>query len=173
MTSRVMRLLAVASLALALPGAAQRAGTVEVGAFARYTNFDNGLGMGNPIAMGGRAAVYLGRAFAVELDVARATGSSITHTPVHFRVVQNASVGARMEAVIGVGYVRNWYGAPYDVTDGGLSALVGLRYQVTPRLWVRFGTDLDMMLHTSNDSPFAFYNGNWGLHLGAGARLNK
>ena len=48
-------LLAVASLVCALPVAAQRAGTIEVGGFARYVDFDNTLPMGDDMDIGGRS----------------------------------------------------------------------------------------------------------------------
>src|SRR6266511_2380560 len=70
MTIRVTGCL-TAALVLAAPAAAQRGGTVEVGGFARYADFDNSLGMGTTVAVGGRAAVYVGPALAVELDVSR------------------------------------------------------------------------------------------------------
>ncbi|HMH84200.1 MAG TPA: outer membrane beta-barrel protein [Gemmatimonadales bacterium] len=171
MTTRVIGAAAIWALVLALPAAAQRPGGIEVGAFVRYTNFDNGLGMGNPIAVGGRAAVYLGRTLAVELDAARASSNSVGNTLAHVRLVHDAPLGPRLDALLGAGYVRNWYGAPYDASDGGLSALVGLRYHLKPRLWLRLGTDFDFLIHTSAQSPFAFYHGNWGFQLGAGARL--
>lgn len=170
--SRLGRL-ALLLLLLAPAAGAQAPGTVEFGAFTRYTDFDNSLGMGTTLAGGGRVAVYLRRAVAVELDAARASANSIRHTPLHLRVVYDAPVGPRASAVIGGGYVRNWYGAPYDESDGGLSALVGVRYHLTPRFWLRLGTDLDFMIHTSDQSPFPFYHGNWGLQFGAGARLSR
>ena len=179
MTSWLSRFLTLSlSLSLSLlllvrAAEAQGPGTVEVGAFARYTDFDNTLGMGTTVAVGGRASVYLGPTLAVELDAARASGNAIGHTPLHLRLVYDAALGPRVNALLGAGYVRNWYGAPFDATDGGLSALLGMRYQLTPRLWLRLGADLDFMIHTSNDSPFPFYHGNWGLQFGAGARLGR
>jgi hypothetical protein len=173
MTSRVIGVLAVSALAVALPprGAAQQAGSVEVGAFTRYTNFDNSLGMGTGVGVGGRATVYLKPSVAFELDVARASSRSITYTPVHLRAVFEPPIGPRIVALAGVGYVRNWYGAPFDASDGGPSVLLGLRYHATDKLWVRLASDLDVMFHTASDSPFAFYNGNWAFQLGVGMRL--
>ena len=52
MLARVMRLLAGATLVLAVPVAAQRAGTIEVGGFARYVDFDNTLPMGDDMGVG-------------------------------------------------------------------------------------------------------------------------
>jgi hypothetical protein len=169
--TRGIRLAAVAWLVLALPATAQQAGTIEVGAFARYVDFDNTLGMGDAVAVGGRAAVYLEPRLALELDAARASAGSVTYTPLHLRVVHNAPAGARLEALVGAGYVRNWYGAPYGRADQGLSLLLGLRYHVQQRLWLRLGADLDAMLHTADNSLFSFYNGNWGIQLGAGVGL--
>src|SRR5256884_1759126 len=134
MMTRGIRLAAVASLVLALPVTAQRAGTMEVGAFARYVDFDNTLGLGNAVGVGARAAVYTEAGLALELDVARVSAGSRTYTPVHLRAVHNAPMGARLQALVGAGYVRNWYGAP-SVADQGLSVLLGLRYRVQDRLW--------------------------------------
>jgi hypothetical protein len=72
---------------------------------------------------------------------------------------------------VGGGYVRNWYGTPHDESDGGVSALLGLQYQLNDALHLRLGMDLDFTLHTASDSPFAFYHGNWGIQLGAGMRF--
>jgi hypothetical protein len=170
MTIRVTCLLA-AALGVAAPVAAQR--SVEVGAFARYADFDNTLAMGSTVAVGARAGLSLGPAVTLELDVARASSQSVTQTPLHLRLVHVAPLAGRISSVTGAGYVRNWYGAPYRATDGGVSVLLGLEYRTTDRMRVRLGADLDAMFHTSHDSPFAFYNGNWGLQLGAGMRLTR
>src|SRR5207237_574425 len=82
MMTRVIRLAAAVSLAAALPLAAQRAGTIEIGAFARYTDFDNSLGFDNTVGVGARGAVYVRPNLALELDVSRSTG----YTPVHARL---------------------------------------------------------------------------------------
>src|SRR5256885_7074614 len=71
MMTRAIRFVAAASLAAAPPLAAQGAGTVEIGAFARYTDFDNSLAMNNAVGVGGQVSVYLERVVAVELDVSR------------------------------------------------------------------------------------------------------
>jgi hypothetical protein len=162
---------AVTSLVFAAPVTAQQAGSIEVGGFARYVDFDNTLGMGNAVGVGGRAAVYVEPGLALELDVARLSTGSVSYTPVHLRAVHNAPVGTRVEALLGAGYVRNWYGGPRAAADQGLSLLLGLRYHVRQRLWLRLGADLDAMLHTADNSRFSFYNGNWGLQFGAGVGL--
>ena len=171
MVVRVMQFAAIGALTLAPPATAQRAGSVEGGVFARYTKFDNTLGMGNAMGIGGRAAFYLSQTLAVEVDAGHASGNSIGYTPTHLRLVFDAPWSSRLDGLLGGGYVRNWYGAPYALSDGGLSVLLGARYHLTSRTWLRFGADLDFMIHTSDQSPFPFYHGNWGLHLGVGTRL--
>jgi len=172
MTSRVMAGLAMTALVLAVPLAAQRAGTIEVGGFARYVDFDNTLPMGDDMDIGGRVGVYLEPALTLEVDLARSSQSSVTYTPLHVRAVYNGTVSSRLEALVGGGYVRNWYGAPYSKADQGLSVLLGLRYHVRSQLWLRLGADLDVMFHTADNTLFTFYNGNWGIHFGPSVRLN-
>ena len=168
MMTRGIRLAAVASLA-ALPLVAQRVGTVEVGAFVRYTDFDNSLGFGNAIGVGGRGAVYVRPNLALELDVSRST----KYTPVHARLVGAFATGTRTQMLLGGGYVRNSYGGALGQSDGGLSALLGVRYRMTERVWLRAGFDADAMFSTDNSrtNPFPFYSGNWDLQLGATLRL--
>src|SRR3977135_3275084 len=171
MKTRVILLTAVASLGVALPAAAQGSGTIEIGAFARYVDFDNTLGLGNAVGVGGRVALYVEPRLALELDVARASAAARAYTPGHLRRVRYAPVAGRLEGLVGAGYVRNWYGAPSAAADQGLSVLLGFRYPVRDRLWLRLGADLDAMLHTADNSRFSFYNGNWGIQFGARMRV--
>jgi hypothetical protein len=171
MTARLTCAALAATLVCVLPrwAAAQRRGTLEIGAFGRYVNYDNAIGLDNAVAVGGRVALYLGPSFAIEADLAR----SPDHTPLHVRAAYEGSVSDRVEALIGFGLVHNWYGAPYHLGDDGISGLLGLRYRASQQLWVRVGLDLDAMFHTSNTSPFNFYTGNWGIHIGAGVPVNR
>ena len=178
MACRITRLAVGFALVSAAPALAQQAGSVEVGAFARYTDFDNSLGMTNTLGAGGRVSVALRPGFAFEVDLSRTSassdprGGSVTYTPFHARVVGALPAGERMEFLVGGGYVRNAYGGAFEASDGGLSTILGLRYHASNRVWMRLGVDLDVMFHPSSASPFTFYNGNWSLQLGAGARLN-
>jgi hypothetical protein len=169
MMSRVIRLAALASLA-ALPLAAQRAGTIEVGGFVRYTDFDNSLGLGTGMGVGGRGALYVRPNLAFELEVSRSSG----YTPVHARLVGAFATGSRAELLLGGGYVRNSYSGALGASDGGVSALLGVRYRMTERVWLRGAFDADAMFSTDNSrsNPFPFYSGNWGLQLGVTLRLN-
>src|SRR5882762_6095221 len=109
MACRITRLAAVAALVSAAPAAAQRAGAVELGAFARYTNFDNSLGMSNSIGAGGRVSVALRPGFAFELDLSRTrastdrAGGPIGYTPLHARVIGTLPAGQHMQVLVGGG----------------------------------------------------------------------
>ncbi len=171
MTTRLIctGLAAVLGCALPASAAAQGRGTVEIGAFGRYVNYDNAIGLDNAVAVGGRVALYLGPTFAIEVDLAR----SPDHTPLHVRAAYEGPVSDRVEALLGFGLVHNWYGAPYHLADDGISGLLGVRYRASQQLWLRIGLDLDATFHTSAQSPFNFYAGNWGIHVGAGVPLNR
>ena len=117
--------------------------------------------------------VYLEPALALELDLARSSQSSVTYTPQHLRAVYIGALSPRLDALVGGGYVRNWYGAPYSAADQGLSLLLGLRYHLRSQVWLRLGADLDVMFHTADNTLFTFYNGNWGIHFGPSVRLNR
>jgi hypothetical protein len=160
------------SLVLATPVGAQRTGTIEVGGFARYIQFDRSLAMGNTVGVGARVTVYTEPVFAFELDVAHASGRSVAYTPVHLRGVYNPTADAGFAPLLGVGFVRNVYGLPLDAADYGVSGLVGFRYRVGNRVWLRVGADLDTMFHTTDNTRFLFYNGTWGVHFGASTRVN-
>jgi hypothetical protein len=125
MACRITRLAVVVALVCAAPAAGQVAGTVELGAFARYTNFDHSLGMSNTIGAGGRLFVTVWPRVGFELDLSRTSastdraGGTVTYTPLHARVVGTWPTGGRVEALLGGGYVRNSYGGAFEESDGG------------------------------------------------------
>src|SRR5947207_13302913 len=178
MMTRAIRFVAAASLAAAPPLAAQGAGTVEIGACTPYAAFASSLAMNDAGGVGGQVTVYLERVVAVELDVSRTSagrpaGGSVTYTPMHIRLVRAFATGNRLDVLLGGGAVRNAYGGPLGASDGGVSALLGLHYRWSERLWLRGGLDADFMVHSGSPqgNPFTFYRGNWGLQLGATLRL--
>ena len=174
MMTRVTRsvVAALGAVVLGVPLGAQQTGTMEIGTFGRYIRFDRSLGMGTAVGAGARVSVFTEPVFALELDVAHASGRSVPYTPVHLRGVYNPSPDAGFAPLIGVGFVRNTYGAPLDASDYGISGLLGLRYRVRTHVWLRVGADLDTMFHMTDNTRFLFYNGTWGIHFGASTRVN-
>src|SRR5256885_6228522 len=97
MMTRAIRFVAGALLA-APPLAAQGAGTVEIGAFARYTDFDNSLAMNNAVGIGGQGSGYLEHAVAGQLGVSRASarpppGGAVTYPPMHHPLGRGLATG--------------------------------------------------------------------------------
>jgi hypothetical protein len=162
---------------LAVPAQAQKTGTVEVGGFARYNDFDNSLPFNNTIGVGGRVAVWVLPRLAIEGDYSttsanQLSGSKVKFTPLHAMVVYNVPVDARSEIVVGAGYVRNKYKDGYDATDNGVAGLVGLRYRFHPMVAVRLDANEDFVPSPANKSQFASFNGNLGVQVGVSVLLN-
>ena len=116
-TSRVSRLALVAALAWTLPARApaQQTGTVEGGAFARYTDFDHSLALARSVGAGGRVGVFVRPNVAVELDLSsasatRAGGASVSHAPLHAWLVYSPSLNPRATLLFGGGIGRPRYG---------------------------------------------------------------
>ena len=174
MNGRSIALLLGAAFAAAPAAAQQRRGTLEPGAFVRFTHFDRSLGLGNAMGVGARVAVYVGSRVMLDLDIARTSASrpgagSITHTPMHLRVVSMAPIGPRTDLLLGAGYVRNRYSGTWTAADRGLATLLGMRYHVTPRLAVLVEATEDLVLSPANGSPNVSYNANLGIHAGVTA----
>jgi len=179
MTTRVTHFVVAAALTLAVPGAAQRAGTVEAGAFARYTRFDNSLGVGNAIGAGGRLAVFLQPNVTVELDLARTSsdrpgGAAVTHSPLHARLTYYYQTpgSARVDVLVGAGLVRNRYSGAYSATDHGLAVLVGVRYHWNDRIGARLDANEDFVTSPANETPQVTYNSNFAVHVGVSVLLD-
>lgn len=173
MTIRETCFAAAAALTLAAPVAAQRPGSFEAGAFARYTRFDNSLGIGNAIGAGGRLAVFLQPNVTVELDVARTSsdrpgGAAVTHTPLHARLTYYYQTpgSARVDVLVGAGLVRNRYSGAYAATDHGFALLVGVRYRWNDRVGARLDVNEDFVTSPANETPQITYNSNFAVHAG-------
>jgi hypothetical protein len=162
---------AVSALSLAWPAAAQRPGTIEVGGFVRYTDFDNSLGYANKVGFGARIGVFLLARVAIEANLSRtitdgSTVQAIHHRPLHVMLEYNVAASPQADLVVGGGYVHNTYNSTADTTDSGVTGLVGLRYRF-PRLFAaRLDVNEDFMWSAANKSYRQSYNGNLGLQVG-------
>lgn len=142
MRVRVGLLTGVLALAGAVPVLAQQAGTVEIGAFGRYTKFESKLNFDNRLGVGGRVGVFVVRNLALEGDVTYTrtkseTGLELRHTPVHARLIYNVPVGERAAFLVGAGYVRNIFRANYRETEDGIGGLLGVRFGLSDMLALR------------------------------------
>ena len=139
----------------AVPVAAQRPGSVELGLFGQATKFDDALRLNGAFGVGGRLGLFVLPGLAVEADIANARpgvleGSTIPRTndnrssyaPIHVRLAYNMMLGWRGGLVVGAGMVRSDYGVPYAF---GASGLVGLRVGLTNRVQLRVDGLVDHM----------------------------
>jgi len=177
MSFRVLAVCVASALPLARPAAAQRTGTIEIGGFARFTDFDNSLNISNSLGVGGRIGVFLLPRVSVEAELATTSTDSgpslsVKHTPFHLFGVYNHPADPRADIVIGVGYVHNKYSDGVSSTDNGVAGLVGVRYRIRDLLALRIDANEDFMPSPANKSPSASFNGNLGLQLGVSVMLN-
>src|SRR5947209_6285919 len=118
------------ALATTLP--AQKAGTLEIGAFGRFTRFDQSLALDNAYGVGGYLGVFVAPGLALE-----GTGSYLPTTgqfipdgtliPLHAQLVYARPIAGSFGIMIGGGYVHNVYGRAANYSDDGVSGLFGLR----------------------------------------------
>jgi len=177
MSLRVSVVCAVSALLLVRPAAAQRTGTIEVGGFLRFTDFDNSLNISNTLGVGGRLGVFVVPRISVEAEFSTTSTDSgpslnVKHTPFHLFGVYNHPADARADIVIGIGYVHNKYSDGASSTDNGVAGLVGVRYRFRDLLALRLDANEDFMPSPANKNPNASFNGNLGLQLGVSVMLN-
>ena len=121
------------ALLLASPALAQQPqrGTVELGLFGQYTEFDDRLQLDGALGLGGRLGVFLSPRWALEGDAGyakisaddqafqlgaapRGAGAAedYTYTPLYFRLAYNIPVGNRSGLILGAHVVRHGLDRP-------------------------------------------------------------
>jgi outer membrane protein OmpA-like peptidoglycan-associated protein len=140
----------VAVLVLAAPAAAQQRGTVEFGAFASRSSFDQDLGMNSGWGGGGRIGAYLHPRWLLEFE---AGGTSAPRN----LGLQNVNVGilsARLAAVpVRLGALSFLLGAGVDHTDTyiiesyGVHGLLGAKVDLSDYLALRLDGIQSYMAH--------------------------
>ena len=178
MTRRGIALAAVVAAIAAAPATAQQRGTVELGAFGRYTAYGDeisGLRLDNAMGGGLRLGYFLSPILAIEGDVAYARpGSSVitaqdpSHVPIHLRALLNVQFSDRTGLLLGFGGVVDKYAKGYDINGKGIGALAGVRLGLTPAVALRLDATWDRILAPeTNTSRYT----NWGLQAGVSALL--
>ena len=162
-----MRSLVVTALLLVAarhPVIAQKAVTTELGIFGQYTQLDKELDLSNPLAFGGRAAIYLFRNFGIEADVQfgqsdwndSGTVRSVTYRPFAFRVTYGLPIRERVRLVMGAGYQNNVYDGRVRTGPGFVAGneyedattyLLGLKVCTNERTSLSFDVPVDHNAH--------------------------
>ena len=179
---RRTRWMTAALVALAAaPLMAQSAGTIEVGAFGRYTKYDTDLNFDDRVGIGGRLGVFVLRNLAVEGDIAygptfSSTEVFVRNIPIHGRLVYNLPVGEHGALLLGGGYAHNLFRKGYTESKGGFGGLVGLRLGTGDVLSIRLDGTLDYISSAkSENGPFpalGVAQADKNVHLGAQAGLS-
>jgi len=176
MTRRGLALAALVVAGAAAPAEAQQRGTVELGAFGRYTAYGDdisGLRLGNAIGGGLRLGYFLSPILAIEADAAYTrpeskviTGQDPSHVPFHLRAVLNFPFSERTGLLLGFGGVVDKYAKGYDINGKGIGALAGVRLGLTRMVALRVDATWDRILvPETNTSRYT----NWGLQAGLSA----
>lgn len=166
--------LAVSLSLLTRPVAAQKAGTIELGGFGRFTDYDNSLVFTNKVGIGGRAGVFLPAHFSVEADYSSTSNdlppAKVKYKPLHVMLLYNYPL-AESSVFVGGGYARNKYAyqtpsASSDTTDSGIAMIVGVRYRIQNLVALRLDLNEDFIPSPANKGPNTSFNGNLGMQLG-------
>jgi hypothetical protein len=173
MTSRVTVLAVLSSLLAATPAAAQQLGSVEIGVFARFTDYDNSLPILHGLGVGGRVAVQALPRLGVEANLATTSSEGVKHSPLRVLLVYAVPADAKTDILVGGGYIHNTYSRAYRATDSGISGFVGLRYRFANMLALRVDGSSDFVWNPANASYRSAFNGNWGVSAGVSVLLNR
>jgi len=147
-------LLVLAGALLAGPVVAQSGGTVELGAFGRWTKFGDSLGsdvlnnLPKKDGFGGglRFGIFVVRNLEIEADasyakVDAASAGKVRYIPIHVGLTYNFPIGGKSAFLLGARYVRNMYGEDADFKDSGIGGVAGFRFGP-----VRLAATWDQML---------------------------
>ncbi len=138
-------LLALVGVLGAGPVAAQSAGTIELGIFARGTKFGESLKSDviNHLPVksytyggGARAGIFLIRNLEAEADASwarvQAAGAigeaEVRYVPIHAGLAYNFPLGEHSAFILGGRFVYNIYGHSPEFKDGGVGAVGGFRF---------------------------------------------
>ena len=172
-----IRVLTCALLLAAVPPAvAQSPGTIELGGFGRYNFFDDTTGVLDKFGYGGSFGFYFWRNLGIEGDITRAKsrddlGNEVSVTPIRVRLQYNLPAGENATALqLGAGWVRHRYGETYDVSENGITGLVGFRIGLHPNVAFRVAGTIDYIsspeLVTDPQVPVGENNSHWGIQAG-------
>ncbi|HEX9893614.1 MAG TPA: OmpA family protein [Gemmatimonadales bacterium] len=179
------------SVLAASPVMAQRAGSWEVGGFARYNWYDGSFNVPdaskekNSFGGGIRLGWFFTQNWALELDGSfnatdidglpgGAQSVGLKYWPFHLRVIYNAPLSESFSWLLGAGANYNRYELSSDAdafltnrfegSDFGVGGLTGFRYRFSELVSLRIDGTLDYIPSPENESVNS--NVMWGLQAG-------
>lgn len=163
-------LLAVTVL-LAGPAHAQKPGAIELGAFGRYTLYDNNLGLKEAFGGGALLGVFIVPNLSFEAMGAytpvsdTADAVDVTHVDLAGRLVYHLPLAKQFGVHLGAGYGYQMYSTEGEdgVNDHGPTGLFGLRIRATPAVSIRGEAFANYIMDPENGADQNF---TWGGQLG-------
>lgn len=166
MRRRIMVGTAILAALFARTAEAQHAGTVELGAFARYTDFpfrmstlpppSDGSSLDNHAGFGARAGYFLSPMLGLEADASRTVthdpslgGQAVSFTLIHLRLAINLPVADRLSLLFAGGGAFGQYGKAGSSHETGGGVLAGARVRLTELLALRINATADHFDHHS------------------------
>jgi outer membrane protein OmpA-like peptidoglycan-associated protein len=169
---------AVLAAVCASPAIAQRAGTIELGVFGRFTHFDPSLVYDNSFGIGGLLGVYVAPGLAIEASAAAQPTTStalgsLTAVPLYARLVYAAPVAARAAVLVGAGYVHQTYHRNRTGWEDGLNGLLGVRFDLGNRATARIAAIADYFPSPLNEATGIGDNWDFSFQAGVGLLLGS
>ncbi len=177
MSWRRVSLAAATVLLLTTPLAAQRAGSVELGAYGVYPQFDKSLQFFNRVGYGGQLGIYFASNLALEADISRITTEQdgtpndldVSVMPFRVRLAYNIPIGGNSRLAIGGGYVKTRLGDFYDNSESGFTALAGFKIGMGDHLILRLDGTMDYITGSLINDATVDRNINYNLRAGLSA----
>ena len=162
---------AMLSTLLTAPVAAQRPGTIELGALGQFTRYDPSLLLDDGIGFGGTVGVWIARGFAVEGSAAYSApgaspSGSVKEIPLRLRLVYGAPAAPTTTVLFGAGYVHNAVRDGTSLWEDGVTGLFGARFDLAPHVAVRVAAVGDYFPSPLNEGPGIQDNWNFALQAG-------
>jgi len=171
--SRTLKLMLALAVMIPAGAYAQHRGTIELGAFGRYGDYDDQFGLDNAAGYGARLGFFLSGKTSLEADGAlvpttQASGvGDVDHKPFHVRLLGNLPIGKRMAFLLGAGWAYNSFSKGFSETENGVGGLAGLRISLGKRLSVRGEVIADYMFDQASNvaNPTFHYAAQAGVSL--------
>ena len=180
----------------ASPALAQQKGTIEIGAYNKYTRFDKSYGkLRNRDlfeGIGGRFGYFLNHTWELELSgsynendaesffkgFSGVTAPDLQYAPFHLRLNWNKKLGNRFSFLLGAGPGYNRYGSgktsgpTFKGSDWSISGMTGLRFRLKDWLHLRVDGTIDY-IPKPNNGKTAIVTQFQGINSGTPAKRNR
>jgi len=165
---------AVTALVLTTPLMAQRAGSVELGAFGVYPQFDKSLQFKNKPGYGGVLGLFIASNLALEVEASRITTTQdavpadldVSFMPFRGRLTYNIPIGGYSRLMLGAGYVYTRLGDAYDNHESGFTGLAGFKVGMGQHAILRLDGTMDYIKGSLINDSTVGHNINFGLRAG-------